>query len=416
MKELPHVYGMNHGKTQWACQFYRMHTPLSQFSKRGLAVTWTDTLEHGLDETVAAMCTADFDLFWGNYGSEFYSQLQTVKNIKPSKDKDGNLHIPPVLIYDVDDNRDYIHPHNTTFCTQGVRSYPSGKLLEPGTKLWCIDPETEEEVVKWEDLQTYYGGSLFNIERNLHDMAVAHKIFRLVDGMTCASPHLKKYLENVVGVKYVHFFPNTIVKEDYEEFPLVRTDDKVRILWQGGSSHIVDWYPLRFAMKEVCEKYNNIKIVIFGQLDPWMTKYIPPEKFEHHSWVDYAAYKLRRGLFQVDINLCPLADNAFNRCKSAIKWYEGSIWNEPEATLAANCPPYSDEMTDNVTGLLYKSPEDFAFKLSLLIENADMRKRLAAEAKNWVLTHRVPDVTIPPLWEFYQMLHQKKIGEIIAQR
>jgi hypothetical protein len=100
-------------------------------------------------------------------------------------------------------------------------------------------------------------------------------------------------------------------------------------------------------------------------------------------------------------------NNAFNRCKSAIKWYEGSILDTPEATLAQNTEPYH-EIKDGKTGLLFDTPSDFVEKLSLLIEDAQLRQRLAAGAKQWVLDNRTPEKTTPGLVNFYEEVRREQ--------
>jgi glycosyltransferase involved in cell wall biosynthesis len=126
------------------------------------------------------------------------------------------------------------------------------------------------------------------------------------------------------------------------------------------------------------------------------------------DWVPYPTYKAHRVLADADINLCPLIDNQFNRSKSCIKFYEGSILEVPEATLAGNCRPYSEEIVDGENGLLYSDPAEFVTKLSALIENAELRRDLARRAKAWVLENRHYEKTIPGLFEFYQHLRAKK--------
>jgi glycosyltransferase involved in cell wall biosynthesis len=409
---LPRVWGCNHGRAQWACQHYRIEVPLEGFARAKYATCWNDTLKYGFDASMKAMIHSDYDLFWGVYGKEIFDQLRILRDMQPAKDDEGEWRIPPVLIFDTDDNRDYIHPHSSVFVRDGVRAYPSTNLLTPGSTLWSVDEETGEKHILWKDGVTEDYGTVFDIARNLREMRVAHDIYRLVDGVTVVSPHHARYMREVIGVKNVHVFPNTILPDHYQSYPLVpRGDGKVRILWQGGASHVIDWYPLRHAVRAITERHPEVTWVIFGQLDDWVAQYIPSDRVEHHQWVEYAAYKLKRSLLQIDINLCPLADNLFNRCKSAIKWYEASVWDKPEATLAANVPPFSDEMVNDETGLLYDSPEDFVEKLSALITDADLRARLGQAAKTWVLTHRTPSATIPDLWSYYVSLRERRIGE-----
>lgn len=251
------------------------------------------------------------------------------------------------------------------------------------------------------DKETVYDDVLFDIERNLHNMKITHEIIRTSHGATLPSRALASYFKEVIGQPNVYIFPNTVVPEDYEHFRVMRKDDKVRILWQGGESHYIDWFPLRAALQRIVEKYRDkVTFVIWGSLFKWIHGVIPEDMIEHHPWRAYDSYKLKRGLLNIDINLCPLVDNPFNRCKSPIKWYEGSIWDEPEATLAQKTEPYH-EIQHGKTGLLFKTSDEFVEMLSSLIDNPELRTRLGEGAKKWVLANRTPDATLPGLFDFY---------------
>jgi glycosyltransferase involved in cell wall biosynthesis len=338
--------------------------------------------------------------------------------------RNGEDIYPPSIIYDTDDNNDFVHPFNTSFAHLGVRGYPDARLLEPGEGLEFKDADGNTMVngkgdpMGWIDGESFYEGITFDVARNLHQMKVRHEIVRAAHGVTVTTPTLARYMRDVIGAKNVHVFPNTIVPGHFEKIRAVREDDSVRILWQGGMSHWLDWYPLRDALKTIVQKYPKVKFVIFGEWFKWIHEVIPDHMVEHHPWVEYDAYKLKRGLLNIDINLCPLVNNAFNACKSAIKWYEASIWEQPEATLAAKSRAYS-EIVDGETGLLYNKPGDFVEKLSLLIEDATLRARLAASARRWVLENRTPEATIPALFDFYaetRARQRRDLGKPIIQR
>lgn len=392
------MWATNRGK-QSACTYYRVMVPMVWLERLGFTKGYMDVGTGGEDD-VAAMMTSDIDLFYATTGRTTLYQLQVINGMAPGQIQDGNTHYPPTTIWDIDDNSDYVHPFNQSFATQGVRHYPTGSFLVPGEALASPDHKGREHLL-WVDGETKSGEHIFNIARNLSEMKVRHQIIREAQGVTVSSPSLAHYMRDVIGQKNVYVFPNTVVPEDYEEFPLVRDDKEVRILWQGGMSHFIDWYPLREAVASVFQKYPQAKLVMWGEKFDWITDVIPPNQLEYHLWSDYAAFKLKRGLLRIDINLCPLADNPFNWCKSAIKWYEGSIWSRPEATLAANVAPYR-EIKDGESGLLYRTPEEFAQKLGALIENAELRQRLGHGARDWVLANRTPEKTIPGLFEFYQ--------------
>lgn len=393
-----YVWSMLHGQ-KTACSYYRIEVP--QYLLRDMDFTnlYMDNGEVDPEESNMARVYSDIAHFYSLGGAPVLHLFKTLKGIKAATRGDSEIY-PPALIYDADDNTDFVHPFNSTFCNLGVRGYPDATFLKPGEGLDITD-HTGKVIAQWVDGGTRYNGRVFDIARNLSEMKIRHEMIREAHGVTVTSPTLAKYMKEVIGAKNVHVFPNTIVPEHYEKIRAVRTDDKIRILWQGGMSHWVDWYPLRDALRTLSLKYKGkITWVIFGEWFNWIHDNIPDDMVEHHYWVEYSAYKLKRGLLNIDINLCPLANNVFNSCKSAIKWYEGSIWEQPEATLASVSPTYS-EIVDGETGLLYRTPEEFVEKLSLLIENADLRKKLGEGAKEWVLANRTPKATIPALFDFY---------------
>jgi glycosyltransferase involved in cell wall biosynthesis len=395
------IFTSNEAREPNACQEYRIRVPLLQLAKMYPEVKVYEDDGQRPVEAVQAMIQADLCQFYSLGGEEVLHKTRVLNEMKASE-LDGKMIYPPALVYDVDDNSDFVHPFNRTFVHLGVRSYPDVRLLTPDDAGLEWSDSKGRRTVLWEDGKTESIGMTFDIARNLKEMKVRHQIIRECQGATVSSRALQSYFTDVIGQKNTYIFPNTVVPSNYEQIEVVRKDpEAIRILWQGSESHYVDWYPLRDAIKEITEKYPQVKWVIFGQWFDWVHDVIPDERVEHHDWVAYPAFKLKRGLLNADINLCPLANNPFNRCKSAIKWYEATIWDKPEPTLAARVEPYH-EIEDGVTGLLYSTPAEFVQKLSLLIEDADLRARLADAAKKWVLENRTPEKTIPGLMDFYQ--------------
>ena len=404
-----YVWSMLHGSRS-ACSYYRIEVPQALLRDMDFTNLYMDNGEVAADESNMARMYSDIAHFYALTGAGPLHLFKTLKGIQPAMRGDSEIY-PPAIIYDIDDNNDFVHPFNMVFVKQGVRGYPDARFLKPGEGLDITD-HTGKVIAQWIDGQTRCNGDVFDIQRNLTDMKLRHQLIREAHGVTVTSPTLAKYMRNVIGAKNVYVFPNTIVPEHFDKIRSVRTDDKIRILWQGGMSHWIDWYPLRDALKTLSQKYKDkITWVIFGEWFNWIHQNIPDDMVEHHQWVEYPAYKLKRGLLNVDINLCPLANNVFNSCKSAIKWYEASIWDQPEATLAAVSPVHA-EIVDGETGILYNTPEEFVEKLSLLIESADLRKKVAEGAKKWVLENRTPKATIPGLFDFYAETRARQRREL----
>ena len=411
---------INKGK-QSACSWYRITVPMLHLSKMGLAHVYEDDDTGDMKKSNLALMHSDIGHFYALTGEAALHRLRGLKRVSPGhrKTAEGGMDIyPPTLIWDCDDNTDFVHPFNTTYAHMGVRGYPDARLLEPGEGLEIKDA-SGKTIGGWVDGQTEYNGTVFDIARNLHDMKVRHEVMKTVHGVTVASPQLAKYARDVIGCKNVYVFPNTISPDHYENIRAVRTDKRVRILWQGGMSHLIDWYPLREALRTICQKYKDqFTFVCFGEYFDWINEVVPASMFEYHPWVEYPAYRLKRGLLNCDINLCPLANNVFNAGKSAIKFYEASIFEDaPEATLAQRGPVFS-EIQDGVTGLLFSTPEEFVEKLSLLIEDADLRRTLGHNAHKWVLDNRTPEKTISGLFDFYaetRAKHKRDLGAPIIQ-
>jgi len=415
-----YCWTLNAGK-QSACGWYRITVPLMHMQKQGFVNVYEDNNEGDAKESNLALLHSDVGLFYSLAGEDVLHRLRSLKRVPPGhrKTAEGGVDIyPPSLIWDCDDNTDFVHPFNTTFTHMGVRGYPDARLLKPGEGLEITNADGKT-IGAWIDGETHRDGITFDIARNLHDMKVRHQIMREVHGVTCPSPMLAKYARDVIGCKNVYVFPNTISPDHYEKIRAVRNDKRVRILWQGGMSHLIDWYPLREALRTICQKYKDkITFVCFGEYFDWINDVVPSHMFEYHPWVEYPAYRLKRGLLNCDINLCPLVNNVFNASKSAIKWYEASIFEDaPEATLAQRGPVFS-EIEDGKTGLLFDTPEQFVEKLSLLIEDADLRRRLGHAAYDWVIENRTPEKTIPGLFDFYSDVRARQkrdLGKPIIQ-
>ena len=89
-----------------------------------------------------------------------------------------------------------------------------------------------------------------------------------------------------------------------------------------------------------------------------------------------------------DIALLPLRDTEFNRAKSDLKFIEAAGHG---AVALASPTVYAGSVRDGETGLIFRSPEEFAEKLDLLIARADLRRTLAENAYRYVAAHRLLD-------------------------
>lgn len=132
-------------------------------------------------------------------------------------------------------------------------------------------------------------------------------------------------------------------------------------------------------MNEIKEKYGDkVEIVIFGS-NLQVFDFEP----EHHWGVKFKDYPKKLTELSLDISICPLEDNPFNQCKSNIKWMESAMAGVP--VVASNVYPYETSIEHGITGFLVKDNNDWTKYLSKLIDNPELREKMAKAAKEEVL-------------------------------
>jgi len=184
----------------------------------------------------------------------------------------------------------------------------------------------------------------------------------------------RKLKENNVK-KDVVVLPNYLNMEDWHK-PLLRNySDEIRLLWAGSCSHRDDMKFIAPVIKRICEKYPQVKFIHCGDV-----KLIPLFKDINSEYVDAVPYRTwpsKLHSFRADIAVAPLIDTEFNRCKSNLKYLEYGI--SGYAGVYSNIV-YPETVQDGKTGLIAKNQDEFFEKISLLIENKELREIIAAGA------------------------------------
>ncbi len=107
----------------------------------------------------------------------------------------------------------------------------------------------------------------------------------------------------------------------------------------------------------------------------------------HKSYVpvcDYDTYRMLLG--RSEISFMPLRDNVFNRCKSDLKFIEAAAHR---VTALASDVVYPDTIDDRTTGLIFASPAELEHNLSRILDNPGFGRRIADNARAYVIQHRM---------------------------
>lgn len=218
----------------------------------------------------------------------------------------------------------------------------------------------------------------------------SHNIFecmKLCDGFLTSTKHMKDAISadfpnipvcvnrNVASLEMLTLSLRAI--EDKES-------NKERIVlgyFSGSNTHNADFVIISQALIEIMEKYPNVYLKTGGclEIDEQFNKY--SNRLEHFDFMDWR--NLPKEIASIDINLMPLENTFFHACKSENKWTEAALVKVP--TVAS----YNDELAlvinDGVDGYLCKNREEWLKALVILIENKELRQKVASKAHERVL-------------------------------
>lgn len=166
-----------------------------------------------------------------------------------------------------------------------------------------------------------------------------------------------------------------------------KDENKIIIGYLSGSiTHNDDFKLIMPSIVNVLKKYDNVYLKIVGLLDLPEEMECVRDKVLTSPFVDWK--ELPKLIRSIDINLAPLEQSVFNEAKSENKWTEASMVKIP--TIASNVGAFKTEIENKVTGILCENNEkDWTEKLSKLIEDEELRKKIANNAYNEVMEKRI---------------------------
>jgi glycosyltransferase involved in cell wall biosynthesis len=234
-------------------------------------------------------------------------------------------------------------------------------------------------VYEWKD------GINIDLKCNRKRMDEVKRSLEMSDMVTVTTEELAKvfrpYNDNV------KVLPNCIDINEWNRLPILRENkDEIRICWMGGASHWEDLHMVRNALKEVCDRHKNVKMVVVGYMPAGMKEDFKPEQLEYHDWIATPAHPYRLAGLDIDISVIPLRDTIFNRGKSPIKWIEMSALKIPSITSYVT--PYKEvcDMDESESGIYIEKNDTNGWikGLELLIDSPEFRKTLGEKARKFV--------------------------------
>lgn len=239
-------------------------------------------------------------------------------------------------------------------------------------------------------------------------------------------PHIEELLKKCVAItvsteelgiklscynEHVYVLPNLIDLTLWRK-QAPRSCGPVVIGYAGTMTHASDIALLEPVLERLSAKYgNNVAFTFMGCATERLSKlagfqFIPFE-------LSFEAYAKKLQDTPFDIMLAPLEDNVFNRCKSNIKWLEYSSCGI--AGVYADLPPYNTSVKQGETGLLVGNDAEQWFQaICLLIEQPALRRKIAEQSRNEVLTNYTLDKNAGLWLEAYQEIMEKFHNESLV--
>jgi glycosyltransferase involved in cell wall biosynthesis len=190
----------------------------------------------------------------------------------------------------------------------------------------------------------------------------------VITGSSYLAEHAQKFNSNV------EILPIGLKVSDYKYDCRAKADNKLRLVWIGSKSTLSYLKEIKPAIEEIGARFENIIMRII--CDDFLE--LENMHLEERLWS-----KDTRGidLATSDIGLAPLPDNRFTRGKCSFKVLEYSAAGLP--VIASPVGTNSDYVRDNVTGFFAMSIKEWIARITQLIENPQLRKKMGQSGIEW---------------------------------
>lgn len=244
------------------------------------------------------------------------------------------------------------------------------------------------------------------------DYAPHHAIMRRLCGMahvvTVTTAALK--VELAPYARAITVLPNVVDLAHSPRRPGAHA--RLRLGWSGGPTHQLDLAAFLPAVRTL-QAQVDLDFVLFGLFDrdiadtvrrartmsateraaiPALAAFgrladaLEGVRFEHHPSVPFADFPARLAALDLDIGVCPLEDTRFNRCRSAVKFYQYAAAGT--LTVASDVTAYRREC--NL--LAANSPDAWVDALLPLARDPGLRAQRLAEQRAFVSAQRSAEV------------------------
>jgi glycosyltransferase involved in cell wall biosynthesis len=220
-------------------------------------------------------------------------------------------------------------------------------------------------------------------------------ICRLASHVMVGNPYLAEYASAVND--NVTVIPTTIDTVKYRVSPPKTTDGPIVIGWTGSFSTVQHLDTLRGALKKLAET-EQFRLRVIGT----PAYELPPVDVEAMQW--RAATELE-DLRAIDIGVMPLPDDNWSKGKCGLKALQFMALGIP--TICSPVGVNTDIIQDNENGFLAMSESEWVDKLTRLLRDAELRRRLGDAGRVTVEQRYSAATQAPRVYEIFKSVQRE---------
>ncbi len=285
------------------------------------------------------------------------------------------------------------HPADLAFCDlvifSRVRSANGVQLMDfchsNGIRtLYMLDDNWFWLGREWQEYAGIFAPGLPDYENFLH--CLRHADVALTYNPTMAadlSPHAKKLVQIPTNV-------------DLSVFPVAARDDAAPVTIGYVGSLRKNLAPFA-ALVAIARARKDVRILIMSNALPEEFAALPPEQVEFHPYqFNYAGYARTVCAARPDVLVAPIGNSRFEAGKCPNKFLEITACGA--AGVYSRAEPYLSAVREGETGLFAgEDSEEWRRQIERLIDDAALRKRIAAQAMQVVQTEFDTGAVLPAL-------------------
>jgi glycosyltransferase involved in cell wall biosynthesis len=215
-------------------------------------------------------------------------------------------------------------------------------------------------------------------------------ICRLASHVMVGNPYLAEYAGQVN--EKVTVIPTTIDTDKYRASPPRNSDGPLTIGWTGSYSTVQHLDTLRGALKKLAET-ENFRLRVIGT----PAYELAPVNVEAMQW--RASTELA-DLSAIDIGVMPLPDDQWSKGKCGLKALQFMALGVP--TVCSPVGVNTDIIQDNENGFLAATEAEWVEKLTRLLRDGELRRRLGQAGRATVEEKYSAVTQAPRVYEIFK--------------